>query len=91
LPRKLAPDAEARGPHTSFRRDPKTGRVTNYETYDLNPVTGQFAPELRFRGAGDPHGGVDPPLVLERRPGKGPGSKPVVPRPARPEERPRGY
>jgi hypothetical protein len=33
-------------------------------------------------------GGVKPPLVLEPKPGKGPGSKPIVPRPAKPEEIP---
>ena len=65
--------------------------ASGYETYDTNPHTGQFTPEKRFRGEGGPHGNVDPPFVLERKPGKGPGSTPVVPRPATPGELPNGY
>lgn len=30
---KLTPDPAAQGPHTTFKRDPQTGKVTNYETY----------------------------------------------------------
>ena len=87
---KLSPDPDAVGPHTSFKRN-QDGKVTGYETYDTNPHTGQFTPEKRFRGEGGPHGNVDPPFVLERKPGKGPGSTPVVPRPATPGELPNGY
>jgi hypothetical protein len=45
----------------------------------------------RFRGEGGPHGGQEPPFVLEPKPGKGPGSPPTVPRPPRPNELPPGY
>lgn len=30
---KLAPDLAAQGPHSVFKRDPQTGKVTRYETY----------------------------------------------------------
>jgi len=85
---KLGPNTkEASGvPHTQFKTDPQTGRVTGYTTYDAagNPVK-------RFRGEGKPHGGTEPPFILEPKPGKGPGSPPKVPRPPRPDEVPKGY
>ncbi len=84
----LVPDDNAAGPHSSFRRD-RSGQVSNYETYEQkNPKTGKWSPELRYRGSGRPHGGVKPPLVLEKKPGAGLGAKPSVPRPARPGEIP---
>jgi hypothetical protein len=83
---KVGPHPEAQGPHTSFKRDPTSGKVTGYTEFDAagNPVK-------RFRGEGKPHGGVDPPFVLEPKPGKGPGSPPKVPRAPRPDELPKGY
>ena len=94
-PNKLAPHKDATGPHTSFRTDAK-GKVTNYETYDVNPTTGGFGAEKRFRGDGKAHGGVEPPLILERpgagQPGgAGAGARPVVPRKPASSEKPRGY
>lgn len=80
----------AAGPHTSFRRG-EDGRITNYETYDLNPRTGEWGAEKRFRGEGKPHGGVDTPLILERPDGKGPGARPTMPREPYPWELPGGY
>ena len=82
---KVGPHPEAQGPHTSFKRAP-TGKVTGYTEFNAagNPVK-------RFRGEGKPHGGVDPPLVLEPKPGKGPGSPPKVPRAPHPDELPKGY
>jgi hypothetical protein len=84
-PTIMQPNPEALGPHTSFKRPPG-GRVTGYEEYDAygNPVK-------RFRGEGKPHGGVEPPLVLVPKPGKGPGSPPKVASPATPGELPSGY
>jgi RHS repeat-associated protein len=81
---KVGP-TEGAGPHSGFKRDPQSGRVTGYTEFDAagNPVK-------RFRGEGKPHGGVDPPLVLEPKPGKGPGSPPNRARPARPDEIPGG-
>ncbi|NND60926.1 MAG: RHS repeat-associated core domain-containing protein [Gammaproteobacteria bacterium] len=88
-PNKLTPDDRAEGPHSTFRRG-EDGRVTNYETYDRNPKTGKFGAEKRYRGEGKPHGGVEPPTVYDRPPGKGPGARPNVPRPAEPWEIPGG-
>ena len=81
---KVGP-TEGAGPHTGFKRDPQTGKVTGYTEFD-----GAGNPVKRFRGEGKPHGGVDPPLVLEPKPGKGPGSPPNRARPARPDEIPGG-
>ena len=89
-PNKLAPARDAVGPHSSFRRD-ADGRVSHYETYDLNPHTGAWSASKRFRGSGKPHGGVEPPFVLERPTGKGTGARPNVPRTPEPWELPKGY
>ena len=82
---KVGPHKDAQGPHTTFKTDQK-GKVTGYTTYD-----GNGNPVKRFRGEGKPHGGVEPPLVLEPKPGKGPGSPPKVPRKPKPDELPNGY
>ncbi len=84
---KLGPDPNATGPHSTYRVAPN-GTIQNYETYEQNPATGTYDPLLRYRGTGKPHGGVEPPLILERPAGKGPGSTPNVPRPALPSEIP---
>lgn len=89
-PNKLGPLPDAIGEHSTSRRGPD-GIVTNYEVYDLNPVTGLFGAKKRFRGVGKPHNGVDPPFVLERAPGKGPGSTPSTVRAPEPWELPGGY
>src|ERR1700733_1213742 len=53
------PDARAEGTHSVFRRDPATGTVSHYETYQ--PQTNRYDPKpwesvLRFDGYGsDPH------------------------------------
>ena len=83
---KLVPNPKARGPHTVFKRDPKTGKITGYTEYD--PVGN---PIKRFRGVGKPHGKLDPPFILEPRQGKSPGAPLKVPRPPRPDELPKGY
>ena len=81
---KVGPHPEADGPHTSVKTN--QGKVTGYTTYD---ATGN--PVKRFRGEGRPHGDVEPPLVLEPKLGKGPGSPPKVPRKPRADELPRGH
>lgn len=84
--KKLKPDPKAEGrPHTRFKTDAK-GKVTGYTEFDAagNPVK-------RFRGQGKPHGGTDPPFILESKPGKGPGAPLKVPRKPRSDELPRGY
>ena len=58
----LQPDPAAQGDHTVFERD-ANGRVTRYQTWleePRNPSGWNKGP--RFRGAGKPHKGIDPPL-----------------------------
>ncbi len=87
---ELAPVPGGDGPHTSFRRDPTTGIIQHYETYEYNDRAGRYAPLLRYRGDGKPHYPLNPPFILEQKPGKGLGRAPEVPRPALPGEIPRG-
>jgi hypothetical protein len=82
---KLGPDPDAVGPHTRFKTD-QSGKVTGYTEFD-----GAGNAVKRFRGTGKPHGGQEPPFVLEPKPGKGPGAPPKVPRPPRADELPNGY
>jgi RHS repeat-associated protein len=57
--KQFRPNPKADGPHTMFRRDPETGRISHYETYDdPSPGVGK-----RFDGVGPSHGGVDTPHV----------------------------
>ena len=80
---KVKPDKNAKGrPHSVPKKD--GGRTTGYTTFDKNGN-----PVKRFRRDGKPHGGVEPPLVLEPKPKKGPGAPPKVPRRARPDEIPK--
>ncbi len=82
---KLGPDPKAGGAHTRFARG-ADGRVSKYTTFD------EFGNEfVRFRGTGRSHGPFDPPLVLERARGKGPGARPSRAREPTPDELPRGY
>jgi RHS repeat-associated protein len=81
----LSPEAGALGAHTVFKTD-AAGRVSGYTTFDVDGNATK-----RFRGSGRPHGGVEPPLILEPKAGKGPGSRPKVPRKPREDELPRGY
>jgi RHS repeat-associated protein len=79
----VTPDPNAQGPHSVAKRDPATGKVTGYTTYDANGKA-----TSRYRATGKPHGGVNPPLVLEPNRGKEAGSPLNRARPARPEEIP---
>ena len=81
---KVAPDPNAAGAHTAFKRDPRTGNVSGYTEFDAegNPVK-------RFRAEGKSHGGVEPPLILERQRGKGPGAPLNRARPANADEIPK--
>jgi RHS repeat-associated protein len=73
------------GPHSVPKYD-ENGRVDDYTTFD------EFGRAVRrFRGSGKPHGGVKPPLILEPKVGKGPGSPPRVPREPDECELPPGY
>ena len=82
-------DIDAGGnPHTRFRRNPDSGRIEHYETFD---PTGSAGGNKRFRGTGPTHKNVKPPLILEPRRPQRPGTKPNKARPARPDETPREY
>ena len=74
------------GPHSRFKTDPKTGKVTGYTEMD---AAGK--PVKRFRGTGRQHGGQDPPFIYEPKRGKGPGSPLKRVRPPREDELPEGY
>ena len=87
---RLTPHPDSTGPHSTFRRDPTTGVIQNYETYEYNERTGKFSPILRFRGQGKPHNKVPTPYVLELKEGKGLGNQPSAARPALSSEIPRG-
>ena len=87
----LDPYQEAVGSHTSFRRDPITGRIDNYLTYERNHKANRWAQKLRFRGTGTPHHPLDPPIIYEREIGKGPSSPLSNIRKPRLEELPYGY
>jgi RHS repeat-associated protein len=54
----LKPDPNATGPHSTFKRDPVTGKVTNYETYQpqSNPQNpNPWEKILRYDGVGKAH------------------------------------
>jgi hypothetical protein len=87
---QLEPDPQATGRHSTFRHSPD-GTIRNYETYDCNSRTNKYGAVIRYRGDGKEHGKVEPPFVLERKAGKGPGSTPTQARPALPEEIPRPF
>jgi putative RNase toxin 24 of polymorphic toxin system len=88
---KLKPDPAAEGPHTTFKRDPPTGKVTSHAEWDAhgNPVK-------RTDVTGGSHGSVTTPHTHEYGPpnvdpvsGKSyPGNQTKV-RPARPDELPK--
>lgn len=52
----LRPDPSATGPHSTFKRDPVTGEVTNYATWQQNPYNNNnWQREKRYDGVGAPH------------------------------------
>ena len=52
----LKPESSAKGDHTTFKRDVKTGKVTHYATYKKNPLNPSgFDEVLRFDGVGGAH------------------------------------
>ena len=61
---KLTPNPEAKGAHTTYKRDPVSNRITNYATYEPNPLNPSgFDEVLRFDGVGGSHGGIPTPHV----------------------------
>ncbi|MFC5401677.1 RHS repeat domain-containing protein [Cohnella soli] len=52
----LKSDPNATGDHTTFKRDPKTNEITNYETYKSNPQNPNgFDKVQRYDGVGASH------------------------------------
>jgi len=53
---KLKPDGSAGGAHSVFKRDPNTGKITNYKTYNPNPKnpTG-YDENIGYDGVGRTH------------------------------------
>jgi hypothetical protein len=88
---KLKPDPSAQGPHTTFKRDPQTGKVTGHAGWDA-----QGNPVKRTDITGAAHGPVKTPHTHEYGPpnvdpasGKSYPGKQVKVRPATPDEIPR--
>lgn len=53
---KLAPDPNAQGPHTTFKRELITGEVISYETYEPNPRNPSgYDTVKRYDGTDAPH------------------------------------
>jgi hypothetical protein len=58
----LKPDPNATGDHSTFVRNPATGKVTHYATYKQNPMNPSgFDELLRFDGIGRAHNGIPTP------------------------------
>jgi hypothetical protein len=65
---KLSPSETAEGPHSTFKRDPDTGKITHYETY--RPQTNPRDPkpwetETRYDGEGYPHYNKETGMEIE--------------------------
>ena len=84
--KKLEPVLNTPYPHTVFKSDPKTGIIKGYVEFDS---AGRIV--KRFRGVGNSHGGINPPIVYESKPGKGPGSPVNWGRVPKRDELPKGY
>ncbi|NBE52145.1 RHS repeat-associated core domain-containing protein [Streptomyces boluensis] len=66
----LQRNEDAEGDHTVFERD-ENGRVTRYQTWIREPRAPEgWRPGPRFRGTGNPHGGMEPPLYYPKTTGK---------------------
>ena len=52
----LKPNPNAQGAHSTFKRDPKTGKITNYKTWKPNPRNPKGFDEVKgYDGVGEPH------------------------------------
>jgi hypothetical protein len=53
----LKPDPDATGPHSTFKRDPTSGKVSNYRTWDPNPQnpSNPWNSILGYDGVGSEH------------------------------------
>ncbi|WP_168196763.1 RHS repeat-associated core domain-containing protein [Brevundimonas sp. M20] len=91
-PQHHRPNPEASGPHSQFRTNPESGRVSSYETYDY-PSEGRG---VRVDIEGSSHGGIPTPHAVDTtvhvNPNDPSASRVVEgpTRPARPDEIPRG-
>lgn len=53
---KIKPDSNATGAHSVYKRDPKTGEITNYKTYEPNPYNPSGFQEIKgYDGVGAGH------------------------------------
>jgi hypothetical protein len=53
---KIKPNSNADGAHSVFKTDPDTGKVTNYRTYEENPLNPSGFDEIKgYDGIGNPH------------------------------------
>ena len=53
---KIKPDVDANGPHSVYKRDQKTGQITNYRTYESNPYNPSGFQEIKgYDGVGAGH------------------------------------
>lgn len=52
----IKPDLDAQGSHSVFKRDPNTGEITNYKTYEPNPKNPSgFDEVIGYDGVGKSH------------------------------------
>jgi hypothetical protein len=52
----LVPDPHATGPHSTFKKDQTTGKVTNYATWEQNPYYGgKWEETIRYDAVGKSH------------------------------------
>lgn len=52
----IKPDTKAQGAHSVYKRDPNTGNITNYKTYEPNPKNPSgFDEIIGYDGVGKPH------------------------------------
>ncbi|RME55537.1 MAG: hypothetical protein D6790_15930, partial [Caldilineae bacterium] len=88
---KLKPDPAAQGPHTTFKRDPQTGRVTGHAEWDAagNPVKRTDVTGAAHRPVKTPHTHEYGPPNVNPATGKSYPGNEVRVRPATPDEIPR--
>jgi hypothetical protein len=89
--KRFAPDPTAQGPHSVFRRDPISGRVTHYATYQpqsnpMNPAPWEMT--KRVDVVGKPHFNKETQTYVPTPHVQGP-NIPGGARPAEPDELPR--
>lgn len=89
--KKLAPDPAAEGPHTTYKTDPATGRVTGHAEWDAagNPVKRVDATGKAHGGTATPHTHEYGPPTVNPATGQSYPGKETGVRPSTPDEIPR--